>query len=267
MLIVVATPIGNLADCAPRVLEVLSTVDFLLCEDTRKTGLLLSSLGVKGAPLSRLHAHNEHHRLKSLVERMVGGETAALVSDAGTPIISDPGGQLVSACHLSGVRVSCVAGPSALTAALSVAGFPAPPIHFLGFPPRKSGARLSWLRNASRLKGAFVLFESGQRIHSLVTSLQALFPNREVCACREMTKEHEEIIRCRISDFRPQEIRGEFVLVIGPGEPIYEPKEQISGLKGIAGLLAEHWGMSKREAYNQLLTIRPQNESSFPTEK
>lgn len=191
------------------------------------------------------------------IQEIASGSSAALISDAGTPAISDPGMYVVELAHQKGIPVSPVAGPSAVSAAISVSGFATPPFHFLGFPPRKKGKRQKWIVAMSQLEGTSVLFEAGNRFAALIEDLKALMPEREACLCRELSKTHQEILRQRIAAFEEENVLGEVTLVIGPGEPILVMKERTSSLKGIAEQLGDEWGISKREAYNLLMQIKP----------
>ena len=259
MLYVIATPIGNLSDCSIHLKEILTNqeLDFLLCEDTRHTRKLISALGIANPPkLEALHAHNEEKRLRWIQEQWSTGSVLGLVSDAGTPAISDPGRLVVQKAHECNVPVRVVAGPSSITAALSVSGFPVAPFLFLGFSPRKKGPRQRWLIQASLQECTLVVLESGNRFPALVADLRELMPDREMCICRELTKKFEEVRKVRIASFEPEALRGECVIVVGPGKAIVQEKEKQEGLKNIAGLLAEQWGLSKREAYNRLLKIK-----------
>jgi len=257
MLYIVATPIGNSNDASIRCKEVLSSVDFILCEDTRKTRALLQRLSIKIPQLISCHSHNEKKRIERAITEMIDGKDAALVSDAGTPSVSDPGMYIVEQAHISGINVTGIPGPSAVSTALSVAGFCTPPFHFLGFPPRKSSKRRKWIIEMSQLHGVVVLFEAGNRFKNLVHDLRELIPDREACLCRELSKTHQEIYRKKLNLFKEENVLGEVTLVIGPGEGIKEQVETITGMKGIASNLADEWGMSKREAYNLLMRNKP----------
>ena len=257
MLYVVATPIGNVLDASPHLTQVLSSVSFILCEDTRKTRRLLTQLSIPHPHLISCHAHNEEFRIQRAMEELSQGKSGALVSDAGTPAVSDPGMYIVQEAHRRNIPVSPIVGASSVSTAISVAGFPTPPFHFLGFPPRKKGKRKSWIVELSRLDGVCVLFEAGNRFASLIEALQELMPNREACLCRELTKTHQEIIRQPIHSFTSKNVLGEVTLVIGPGEAIESPKQIGQGEKGIAAQLATEWNITKREAYNLLMKIKP----------
>lgn len=256
-LFVVATPIGNLSDLSPRARETLASARLLLCEDTRHTRRLLAALGLPTPTLRTCHARNEAGRVVEVLARLEAGEDVVLVSDAGTPGISDPGGQVVAAALAAGHPVRAIAGPSAVAAALSVSGFAVSPSHILGFPPRSAGDLRRFLIDASRLPGPLVVLESGRRLGRLIAALQEILPDREACICREMTKLHETIHRAPIRELPAENALGELVVVIGPGEPVAEAAPEVSGtgLKAAATLLADRWGCTKREAYQRLLAF------------
>jgi 16S rRNA (cytidine1402-2'-O)-methyltransferase len=226
-LVVCPTPIGNLEDVTLRVLSALRDADVVACEDTRRTRILLDRYGVK-AHLVSYHEHNEQARSAELVERMRGGAVVALVSDAGMPLVSDPGYVLVRACVAAGLPVEVLPGPSAAITALVASGLPADEWVFHGFLPRKKG-ELRRVLDASG--GTVVAFESPRRVPGTLALLAELDGSRELAVCRELTKAHEEIVRGsaaelaeRYADAPP---RGEVVLVLGPrsapageGEPV-----------------------------------------------
>ena len=221
-LLVVATPIGNLDDLSPRAREALSSAAVVYCEDTRRTGHLFARHGLT-SPRVSCHGHNEHRRVGEALERLARGETLALVSDAGTPLVSDPGERLVAAAAAAGHRVEAIPGPSAVLAILSVSGFPAVPFTFLGFPPSRRGERDRWYAtHASRL-GTTVLFESPFRIAESLDALSRAWGDPPVVLGRELTKVHEEVLRGRASAIarvlaaRPA-IKGEVVLAVAPSE-------------------------------------------------
>lgn len=261
-LFVVATPIGNLSDLSPRAREVLTTAAEVLCEDTRHTRRLYAALGLTAPPLRSCHAHNEAQRAAAVVAQVEAGADIALVSDAGTPGVSDPGGQVVAAVLAAGLPVRVVPGPSAVAGALSVSGFANTPHHFLGFPPRKRGELERFLRTASRLEGPLVLLESGRRLGKLVEALQAVLPAREACICRELSKLHEEVLRAPVLALPAEARPGEAVVVVGPGAPVEDAAAAPSGkgLKAAAALLAPRWGCSKREAYQRLLALEASDD-------
>ena len=222
-LLVVATPIGNLDDLSPRALEALSSAAVVYCEDTRRTGNLFARYGLT-APRVSCHGHNEHRRVGEALERLARGETLALVSDAGTPLVSDPGERLVAAAAAAGHRVEAIPGPSAVLAILSLSGFPAVPFTFLGFPPSRRGERDRWYAayatTASR-PGTAVLFESPFRIVESLEALARAWGDPPVVLGRELTKLHEEVLRGRASEIaqvlaaRPS-VKGEIVLAAAP---------------------------------------------------
>lgn len=222
-LLVVATPIGNLDDLSPRAREALASAAVVLCEDTRRTGNLFARHSLTTPRLS-CHEHNEHRRTGEVLERLARGETVALVSDAGTPLVSDPGTRVVAAAAKAGHRVEPIPGPSAVVALLSVAGFPAVPFSFLGFPPSRQGERARWYARYASREETRVLFESPYRIVESLKALAEAWGDPEVAVGRELTKMHEEVLRGRASEVaallekRPG-IKGEFVLAAAPSLP------------------------------------------------
>jgi 16S rRNA (cytidine1402-2'-O)-methyltransferase len=217
-LVVCPTPIGNLEDVTLRVLSALREADVVACEDTRRTRVLLDRYGVK-ARLVSYHEHNERARAASLVSRMREGETVALVSDAGMPLVSDPGYVLVRACVAAGLPVEVLPGPSAAITALVASGMPADEWHFAGFLPRKKGELRRVLAEPG---GTLVAFESPRRVPATLELLASVSPDREVAVCRELTKAHEEIVRGSARELADRYAagppRGEVVLVLGPAE-------------------------------------------------
>lgn len=223
-LFVVATPIGNLEDLTFRALRTLKEVDVIAAEDTRRTSKLLAHYGVAKALVS-LHEHNEHREAPRLVARMASGESIALVSDAGTPAISDPGATLVRLSHEAGLKVVPIPGPSAVTAALSVSGLPATPFTFLGFPPASGQARERWLEALHERREVLVFFEAPHRIEKTISDVYSVLAERQIIVKREISKINEEFV---IWDKQPvlKKVRsiGEFVVVIGPSQT---PEKQI----------------------------------------
>jgi len=215
-LVVCPTPIGNLEDVTLRVLSALRDADVIACEDTRRTRTLLERYGVS-APLVSYHEHNEERRSAELVARMQAGETVALVSDAGMPLVSDPGYVLVRACVAAGLSVEVLPGPSAALAALVASALPADSWRFAGFLPRKRGE----LRRVLSEPGpTMVAFESPRRAPATLALLAEIDPARQVAVCRELTKVHEEVVRGTASElasrYAGEPPRGEVVLVFGP---------------------------------------------------
>jgi 16S rRNA (cytidine1402-2'-O)-methyltransferase len=214
-LVVCPTPIGNLEDVTLRVLSSLRDADVVACEDTRRTRILLDRYGVS-APLVSYHEHNEDRRARELVGRMQAGDTVALVSDAGMPLISDPGYVLVRAAAAAGLAVEVLPGPSAALAALVASALPADRWRFTGFLPRKKGELRSLL---SEPGGTLAAFESPRRVPATLALLAELDPERPVAVCRELTKVHEEVVRGSAGELAARYAgappRGEVVLVVG----------------------------------------------------
>jgi 16S rRNA (cytidine1402-2'-O)-methyltransferase len=219
-LLVVATPIGNLDDLSPRARAAFETADLVACEDTRHTGRMLAHLGIK-RPLVSLHEHNERQRLPKLLADLREGKTIALSSDAGTPLLSDPGFVLVREAAAQGTRIEPIPGASAPLAALVVSGLPPYPFTFAGFPPPKSGKRRTFYRQWAGLGHTLVLFESPHRLlASLADAVEEMGADRPAAIGRELTKMYEEVLRGSLSELLEQlkarpSIKGELVLVIG----------------------------------------------------
>ena len=260
MLYIVATPIGNIHDASERMKSVLGSVDFILCEDTRRSKKLLQMLNVEVPHLISCHAHNEQARVEKAMSELQSGKIGAYISDAGMPAISDPGMRMVQAAHQMNIPVVPIAGPSAVSTAIAASGFETPPYHFLGFPPRKSKALRQWLIQVSQLEGVLVLFEAGNRFGGLVSALQGAMSDREMCLCRELTKTHEEVVRKPVVEFDAKNVLGEVTLVIGPGMALKTAEQSQQGIKNVAQLLGVEWGISKRDAYNLLMTIKPEKQ-------
>jgi 16S rRNA (cytidine1402-2'-O)-methyltransferase len=217
-LFIISTPIGNLKDITLRAIEILSEVDLILCEDTRVSSKLLNHLNIKKELIS-VNAFNESKKLDFIVQKIKSKVSVALISDAGTPTVSDPGARLISSCIKNGIEIISIPGPSALIAALSISGLPTDSFVFEGFIPQKKGrqSKLKELANESR---TIVLYESMYRITKLFNELVEYMPERFVVVCREITKKFEETWRGYpsdlISELDNKIIKGEFVLVIAP---------------------------------------------------
>ncbi len=237
-LLVVATPIGNLADLSPRAREAFEKADIVACEDTRHTGQLLHQLGIRKTLIS-LHEHNERQRVPRLLEELAEGRTIALASDAGTPLLSDPGYVLVREAAAQGAIVEPIPGPSAVLAALVASALPPYPFTFAGFAPPKSGKRRTFFRGLAGLPHTLVVFESPHRLLASLADAIAEFGDRPAAVCRELTKLHEETRRgtlsalARVLGERPSQ-KGEFVLVIGgaqsrpaAGEGVHEATQEV----------------------------------------
>lgn len=231
-LYLVATPIGNLEDITLRALRVLKECDVIAAEDTRHTGQLLAHFEIR-KPMVSYFQFNEARRSEEILGRLARGEIVALVTDAGTPGISDPGERVVSAAVAKGFKVESVPGPCALVAALTASGMPTDEFHFAGFLPHKSGQRRKRLEMLGKISGTLVLYESPYRVEKLLVSLSELYPERTVVLARELTKKFEEYRRGTAADLlasvRQRAPKGEFVvLVSGPGGPEKQKRPDIS---------------------------------------
>ncbi|MFP4048313.1 MAG: 16S rRNA (cytidine(1402)-2'-O)-methyltransferase [Desulfovermiculus sp.] len=215
---VVATPIGNLGDLSDRAREILSVVDVILAEDTRKTGRLLQLCGVRGPRLLSFFEHNEAARIKQVLNLLRQGKQIALVSSAGTPLMSDPGYILVRTCRDSGFRVSPVPGPSAPVAALMASGLPPYPFAFLGFLPRKSGEKRRLLAHFAPVQITLVFFERVSRLQRSLHDAREVLGQRQVCIARELTKKHEEFIFFSLGSDQelPADLLGEVTVLLAP---------------------------------------------------
>ena len=256
-LYVVATPLGNLQDLTLRAADVLRSVEVVAAEDTRHTRPLLSHLGAAPQMLS-FHAHSDERRIDSLLEILHAGRSVALVSDAGTPAISDPGSDLVAAARAAGIDVVPIPGPSAVATVLSAAGMPADRYLFLGFVPRKGSERSRLLARAAQEEWSVVIFEAPNRVVALLEDLAAVAgEGRLVTIGRELTKLHEEIVAGTLADmagyYTKSEPRGEFTVVLeGTGQPAAAPDRSAEAAELARRLLAE--GHSRREVAQQVAT-------------
>jgi len=268
VLYVVATPIGNLADASARAIETLRAVDLIACEDTRTTRTLLARHGI-ATRTAALHEHNERSAAPGLIAALSEGKSLALVSDAGTPALSDPGAWLVAEAHRAGIRVSPVPGPSAAAAALSASGFAAPQFLFAGFLPAGASARRKALE-ALEVPWPLVIYEAPHRIADTLQDLKARFgDSREALVARELTKKFEELVRLPLGEApawlaaRAERAQGEFVLVIAPGaqreRPAIDPDKVLQVLLGAvspseaARLAAKITGTPKNALYRKAL--------------
>jgi probable S-adenosylmethionine-dependent methyltransferase, YraL family len=218
-LYLVATPIGNLEDITLRALRVLKECDVVAAEDTRRTGQLLKHFGI-AKPLLSYFQFNEARRSEEIIERLRRGEKVALVTDAGSPGISDPGERVVRAAIAAGLRVESVPGACALVAALTASGLPTEEFHFIGFLPHKSGQRRNKLESLKETSGTLVLYESPYRIEKLLGELKEVFPERQIVLARELTKKFEEFLRGKPAELlelaKKRSLKGEFVVLVGP---------------------------------------------------
>jgi len=218
MLYIVSTPIGNLKDITYRAVETLSQVDFIICEDTRVSSHLLNHFQIKKELIS-LNAFSEEKKKELVIARILKGESAALISDAGTPTISDPGNRLISAAIKQNIQIIPIPGVSAVITALSIAGLPTDSFVFEGFPPQKKG-RQKFLASLALEERTIVLYESTYRIHKLLDELNQHLPERSIVVCRELTKKFEEVLHGKPSELLEavvtKELKGEIVVVISP---------------------------------------------------
>lgn len=262
-LVVCPTPIGNLGDVTLRLLEVLAEADLVACEDTRHTKLLLERYELSPSLVS-LHEHNERARAGDLITRIAAGAVVALVSDAGTPLVSDPGFALVRACLDAGLPLEALPGPSAALTALILSGLPVERFKFAGFLPRKRAQLDALLAGATE---TLVAFESPRRLAATLTALAALDPGRPAAVCRELTKLHEEVRRAGASElaahYSQNPPRGEIVLVVGAAPPESARREQVLGAlrelvaagaraRPAAAAVAKLTGVRANELYSQL---------------
>jgi 16S rRNA (cytidine1402-2'-O)-methyltransferase len=265
---VVATPIGNLEDLSPRARRVLAEeVALIACEDTRHTANLCQRFEIR-TPRVSLHEHNEAARTRELLERLARGESIALVSDAGTPLVSDPGERLVRAAIGAGFAVVPIPGPSAVVAALVASGFAAQPFAFFGFLPRKGRERGARIAEIARFAGTALIYEAPARVAKTLADLHAALGARRVAICRELTKLHEEIVRGVLGELEVGELRGEVTLVIeagdGPAEGTgADPDARAAELMAMglsardaAQALAGELGISRSDAYARINALR-----------
>ena len=268
---VVATPIGNLRDVTLRALEVLAAADLIACEDTRVTRKLLDHYGIE-TPLTPYHDHNAAEARPKILARLAAGEAVALVSDAGTPLVSDPGFKLVRAAREAGLSVTTLPGASAVLAALTVAGLPTDRFFFEGFLPAKEGQRRSRIAELARIPATLVLFETGPRLAGALADLAAGLGPRDGAICRELTKLHEEVRRGELATLARDiagaaEPRGEIILVVAPPDPqaaagdaadhdalLRRALERVS-VKDAVGEVAAVTGRPRREVYQRALAL------------
>jgi 16S rRNA (cytidine1402-2'-O)-methyltransferase len=252
-LFVVATPIGNLEDITLRALRVLREVAVIAAEDTRRTAHLLARHAI-ATPMTSLHEHNETRKTPAVIARLLSGESIALVSDAGTPTISDPGGHLIREAIAAGIRVETIPGPSAAMAAIAVSGMPTESFTFLGFPPARSKARTEWFDRLRATGGTVILFEAPHRIRRTLEDLKEVVGDCDVVVARELTKAHEELVRGPITAILAGQLneRGEFVVIVNIGlKTEYGPDRALD----VSGLMAELGAMTNSEASSKRQTI------------
>ena len=255
-LFVVATPVGNMEDVTLRALRVLREVDVIAAEDTRRTARLLSHYAIP-TPSVSFHQHNVRTRVPQLLSRLQSGDSVALVTDAGTPGISDPGVELVEACVQADISVDPIPGASAPLTAAVASGFPLIPLTIFGFPPRRSKDRTAWFSEVRAVKHTFTFFESPHRIVTTLAEAAAVLGSRPIVTARELTKKHQEFIRGSIQRMLPllEQARGELTVVIGPENTVDMSNDQfitgvIAEAVAVFGQLAES-GRSRREAMTE----------------
>jgi len=270
-LYLVSTPIGNLADISVRALYVLASADIALCEDTRHSRKLLAAYGV-GRKLEAYHDFSGEKDRARILTALGDGKSVALISDAGTPLIADPGFKLVRAAIAAGAGVFAIPGPSAMLAALVTSGVPPDRFYFGGFFPPKEAARREVLEAARAIPGTLIFYETGARLKDTLEALEVIFPERPVSAARELTKFYEAVLRGNAKDLL-KEIRdnppaGEFVILIGPGEAAPASSQDIEhalksamrrvSLKEAVEEVAKGLGVGKKGVYNLALKLREQ---------
>jgi 16S rRNA (cytidine1402-2'-O)-methyltransferase len=272
-LYLIATPIGNLEDISARALRLLREVDLIACEDTRHTAKLLSHYGI-ATPRESYHEHNEGGRTPQLIEQLKNGRNIALVSDAGSPLLSDPGFPLVSACRQAGIAVTPIPGPSAAIAALTGSGLPSEGFFFVGFLPSRTALRRRRLEEISAIPATLVIYEAPHRLLGSLADMVQLLGNRKACLARELTKIHEEWVTGTLQEILDQmslrgQIKGEMTLVVEKGEAALQPDdwpaslrqhleqemaETSSSHKEALKSIARKRGLSRKDAYRLLVT-------------
>lgn len=270
----VATPIGNLGDLSPRAVVTLRGADLILCEDTRVTAPLLARHGI-GAPLAALHDHNEAREVPRLLERLLAGARLALVSDAGTPLVSDPGFRLARAAMEAGAHVSAVPGPNAAVMALTLSGLPPQPFLFMGFLPPRAAARAEAIGRLRAAEGAglsatLIFFEAPHRLAECLASLAEGFGGRPAAVARELTKRFEEVRRATLPElaahYAAQPARGEIVVVVGPAPEATGGADEVEerlraalaagqSLRDAAAMVATATGLPRRQVYARALEM------------
>lgn len=270
-LYIVATPIGNLEDITLRAIRILKEVDIIAAEDTRHTKKLLNRYGIS-TQLTSYFEHNEIKKTGWIISELIAGKDVALVSDAGTPGISDPGYRLVKTAIENSIPVVSVPGPSAIISALTVAGLPTDSFCFEGFVPSKSGERQKFLSGLKGAKKTIVLYESPRRLLTTLTDIHNMLGDVDVVIAREMTKFHEEVIRGKagriLSDLSSRGIKGEITLLLYPescktaqalslSDEIKKLQKELNApIKEIARMIAEKWGISRKEVYKEALKLK-----------
>ena len=277
-LAVIATPIGNLGDLSPRAAEWLQKADILACEDTRMTRKLITLTNLRtAAKFMPYHDHNGKTMRPKLLEALHSGKIIALVSDAGTPLISDPGYKLVSACHDAEISVSAIPGPSAVLAGLAAAGLPSDRFLFAGFPPSRQKARQTFFREFLACPCSLIFFESAKRLVRSLSDMETIFGSRHAAVARELTKKFEEIQRGSLTTLvefygARQTPKGEIVVIIDPPSMSMRPTSALIdseimavlanlGVKSAAEHVSHALGLPRREIYQRALELRGNDKS------
>ena len=262
LLYLVATPIGNMQEVSPRTIEVLSSVDLVACEDTRVTGKLLSLLGIK-KDLVSLREHNEVSVSHDLIEKIKNGLKVAYVSDAGYPCISDPGSKLVKICLENEINIAPISGPNAALNALVASGLCEDHFYFHGFLNAKESVRLEELRELANRKETLIFYEAPHRIKKTLEALYEVFGDRKACLARELTKKHEEFIRCGLktmSEIDPETLKGEMVIVVegsmGEVKPVISDADIVNMVKSMVDS-----GMSTKDAIKKVSEMTKINKN------
>ncbi len=271
-LYIIATPIGHLKDISLRALETLMSVDIILCEDTRVSQKLLAAYGISKKLMS-LHDHNEQQKAAYILELITQGQSLALISDAGTPLISDPGYKLVQFLSSHDVFITHLPGPSSLNTAMVLSALPTDRFTFVGFAPAKTSSRLSFLQDLKNMSSTIIMLESPHRIIACLADISQVFgASHPIALCRELTKRYEEVLRMNAQDLyeyaqKKQGFKGEITLVVAPFHSHDELSEDHIAhlltealknyrLKDAAHLVSEQTGISKKELYNKALKLK-----------
>ena len=257
MLYLVATPIGNLADISFRAVDILKKCDYVLCEDTRHSRILLDHYGIR-TPLKSFHRFNEASSEDGIIEDLKEGKSIALISDAGTPLISDPGCEIVARCRHEGIEITAIPGPCAAIEALILSGFLTEQFQFIGFLPKKEKELQMVLNQAAFYSGTTIAYESPHRIEETLKQLAHLFPQRKLSICRELTKLHEEILNGNaheiLEHFKENPPRGELVLLISP--PAKKIFLEHLSLIELVEMFQNDLRLSKRDAIKMAAEVR-----------
>jgi len=277
-LVVVATPLGNLGDISRRALELLEKADVIYCEDTRHSSTLFSANNIPvNGRLKALHEHNEASQCDEVIKRVSEGQVVVLISDAGTPGISDPGARVVAAVAEAGLFVTTAPGPAAVIAALTISGLPTERFIMEGFVPRKAGEREALYSLWAKEQRTVVFYESPQRLVTTLSELAVHYPDRRVAICREITKLHEEVVRGTLKEvherYAAREVLGEIVVVLDGAEPaavvddetakkaITEQLSSGASLRDAVSYVSETLGVAHRVAYQLGLDVRAEQDS------